>query len=88
MGNAPSSPAQTCFLSALGGQSNLVALPDQPLYQATAVKAYNLNLPVVPAAVTFPETTEQVADIVQCAAEHGLKVQAKSGGHSYANYGI
>lgn len=87
MGNAPSSPAQTCLLSALGGNSNLVAFPDKPLYQATAVEAYNLNFLVVPAAVTFPETTEQVADIVRCAAGHGLKVQPKSGGHSYGNYG-
>lgn len=32
-------------------------------------------------------SSQQVAAIVQCAAENGYPVQAKSGGHSYGNYG-
>jgi FAD/FMN-containing dehydrogenase len=58
------------------------------LNQATAVQPFNQNLPVTPAAVTFPKSREEVAAVVQCAAEHGYRVQAKGGGHSYANHGM
>jgi FAD/FMN-containing dehydrogenase len=46
-----------------------------------------LALEVVPAAVTYPETTEHVAEIIRCATETDMKVQPTSGEHSYANYG-
>jgi FAD/FMN-containing dehydrogenase len=51
------------------------------------VHPYNLNFPVTPAAIAFPKTSDQIAAIVKCAAENGYKVQARSGGHSYGNYG-
>lgn len=76
-----------CLLAAVGGDPGLVAFQGQLLYQTTAVKPYNLNCPVSPAAVTFPKSSEQVASVVKCSAERGYKVQPKSGGHSYANYG-
>lgn len=88
MGNTPSSPAHACLLSAVGNDSSLLAFPSQPLYESTAANPYNLNLPVYPAVVASPETSEQVADIVQCAVEYDHKVQAKSGGRSYANFGM
>ncbi|RMJ27560.1 glucooligosaccharide oxidase [Aspergillus sp. HF37] len=88
MGNSHSSPAQTCLLSAMGNDPSLVAFAGQPFYQAVAVQPYNLNIPVSPMAVTFPETSQQIADIVKCAADYGYKVQARSGGHSYGNYGL
>lgn len=88
MGNSHSSPAETCLQSAVGNNFSLIAFPDQPFYQAFAVNPYNLNVPVSPVAVTFPESSQQIADIVKCAVDYGYKVQAKSGGHSYANYGI
>lgn len=88
MGNSNSSPIQTCLLSAIGNNQSLVAFPDQPFYQLSSVKPYNLNIPLSPEAVTFPETSQQIADIVKCAVTHGYKVQARSGGHSYGNYGI
>jgi hypothetical protein len=81
------SSIKECLLSAVGGNKNLVAFQGQLFYQALDVRPYNLNLPVTPAAVTFPETAEQVAAIVKCAADGGYKVQARSGGHSYGNYG-
>ena len=88
MGNTPSSPGAHCLLHALGGNSRLVFFPDYPFYEQIIVKPFNLNFPVTPAAVAFPETSEQVAAIVRCAADGGYKVQAKSGGHSYGNFGI
>ena len=87
MGNASSVAGRECLLSAVGGNSALLAFPDDPLYQVTAVHPYNLNYPVTPTAITYPETADQVAAIVECASEHGYRVQGRSGGHNYANFG-
>lgn len=88
MGNTTSTVGQQCLLNAVGNDASLVAFPIALLYETLDVNPYNLDYPVTPAAVTFPETAEQVAAIVQCAANAEAKVQAKSGGHSYANYGM
>lgn len=87
MGNTTSAVAQQCLLDAVGNDASLVVFPTAPLYETMDVNAYNLDYPVTPAAVTFPESAEQVAAIVKCAANADVKVQPKSGGHSYANYG-
>ncbi|KAH8811103.1 hypothetical protein F5884DRAFT_671455 [Xylogone sp. PMI_703] len=76
------------LVAALDGQSDIVASHDKLLYQIQDAKPYNLNYPIIPAAVTYPRTAEQIAAIVKYGAEAGLKVQARSGGHSYANYCI
>ncbi|KAJ5889814.1 FAD linked oxidase N-terminal [Penicillium tannophilum] len=65
-----------------------VAFAGDLLYQAVDVEVYNLDYPVTPAAVAFPTTAEEVSAIVKCAANNGYPVQAKSGGHSYGNYGL
>ncbi|KAI0597101.1 hypothetical protein F4775DRAFT_584510 [Biscogniauxia sp. FL1348] len=56
--------------------------PDWNVYSTT----YNLRLPVTPALVVLPTNTAQVSEAVLCAAKNGLKVQARSGGHSYASH--
>lgn len=76
---------KTCLRYALT-DSGRVAFAGDPFYQVADVKRYNLNIPVTPAAVTFPTSSHQVAAIVKCAADNEYHVQAKSGGHSYANY--
>lgn len=86
MGNKPSSQIQTCLASAVGGDSALYAFPNKPLYQLLDVHPYNLDVAVSPVAVLYPKTSDQVAAIIKCAAT-GYKVQARSGGHSYANFG-
>jgi FAD/FMN-containing dehydrogenase len=48
-------------------------------------KTYNIRLQYDPAVITIPETTRQVAESVICAYANGIKVQAKSGGHSYSS---
>ncbi|KAI9715152.1 MAG: hypothetical protein M1812_006131 [Candelaria pacifica] len=53
---------------------------------AQLAKPYNLALPYKPAAITLPTTTQHVSDSVSCAASSNTKVQAKSGGHSYASF--
>lgn len=84
MGN---STITRCLVAALGGHSNLVAFPSQANFSSDIVRPYNLDYPAIPAAVTYPQTAHQVVRIVQCASESGYKVQPKSGGHSYGNYG-
>ena len=87
MGNYPSTTGHNCFLAAVGHNTDLVAFRDDPFFRLQ-IPLYNLNLPVVPAVITFPETSSQVAEVVRCAETNGYKVQAYSGGHSYGNYGI
>ena len=88
MGNAPSTsgPLQTCLNSIFANNSGAVSYPSDPLYQLDAVKEYNTAIPITPAAVVRPSTAEEVSRVVQCAVASSLKVQARSGGHSYANY--
>ncbi|KFZ25425.1 hypothetical protein V502_00092 [Pseudogymnoascus sp. VKM F-4520 (FW-2644)] len=74
--------------AALAGDDDLYAVPGKPFYQIQHVKPYNLSIPIEPAAITYPKTTAQVAAIIKCAVAANLKVQARSGGHSYANYCI
>lgn len=86
MGNSTSVAVHDCLVDAVGGNEGLLAFSSDPLYQLTDVHPYNLDIPITPAAVTYPETPEHVAGIVKCAAGAQLKVQPRSGGHSYANY--
>ncbi|KAH6898199.1 FAD binding domain-containing protein [Thelonectria olida] len=88
MGSGQSSPAKACLDAICGNRTGCVAYPNNPLYQISWVKPYNLEIPVVPAAVLRPDNAQDVADAVKCAQENGIKVQAKSGGHSYGNFGL
>lgn len=65
--------------------SGSVAFPGDLFYQQE-VNRYNLNIPVTPAALTYPISSDQVAAIVKCAADNNYPVQSRSGGHSYGNY--
>ncbi|KAJ5225248.1 hypothetical protein N7468_006473 [Penicillium chermesinum] len=87
MGAAQSTAAHSCLLAAVGNSSSSVAFNGDLLF-SSHVSRYNLNIPVAPIAVTYPESAQQVAKIVKCAADYNLKVQAYSGGHSYGNYGL
>lgn len=86
MGVAASTGLSSCLVEAVGGDITLVALPEKPFYEQLDARPYNLNFPITPAAVTYPKSADQIAQIVKCAATNNVKVQARSGGHSYANY--
>ncbi|KAH8743721.1 hypothetical protein BGZ57DRAFT_338891 [Hyaloscypha finlandica] len=88
MGSSQSSPLVSGIKAALGWDEKLFAFPSKFAYQLEDVRPYNLTIPVKPVAVTYPKTSAQVAAIVKVAADAGLKVQPRSGGHSYANYCI
>lgn len=49
---------------------------------------YNLRLNFTPIAVAVPSSVAQVQAAVKCAAKLGVKVNPKSGGHSYAAHSI
>jgi hypothetical protein len=76
-----------CLEAALGNDTNFWSLPEDPLFLQGDVKPYNLNYLTIPAAIAFPKTQQQVSGVVKCAHTAGVAVQARSGGHSYANYG-
>jgi FAD/FMN-containing dehydrogenase len=84
MGNNPSTPLQTCLNTVCAGRSDCVGYPTDPFFQIAWVQPYNLDLPVTPIAVVRPDTAQDVSGFVKCASQNGVKVQAKSGGHSYA----
>lgn len=84
---------QDCLNDVCADQSDCVKFADDGLdilntFQLNWVKPYNLAVNVNPDVVIRPNSTKQVAATVQCAAQNGYKVQAKSGGHSYANFGL
>lgn len=49
-------------------------------------KPFNLRLKYTPAVIVLPTTVRHIQDAVVCASQNGIKVQAKSGGHSYASF--
>ena len=87
MGNSPSSPLESCLTNALTSRADF-SLPNDLFYQLSAVKPYNTAFSITPAAVTRPRSANEVAAVVKCAADQGLKVQPRSGGHSYADFCI
>ncbi|KAL8378118.1 hypothetical protein RB595_008701 [Gaeumannomyces hyphopodioides] len=61
--------------------------PSSPSY-AQLSKPYNLRLPWKPIAVVLGSTVQDVQAAVTCAALFKVKVQARSGGHSYAAFSL
>ncbi|KAK4200493.1 putative oxidase [Triangularia verruculosa] len=49
---------------------------------------FNQRLKYTPVAIAVPTTVTQVQAAVSCAAKVGVKVNPKSGGHSYASFGL
>jgi FAD/FMN-containing dehydrogenase len=49
---------------------------------------YNVRLQPKPAIIVIPETPQQVSEAIRAAAQSGIKVQARSGGHSYASFSV
>ena len=83
MGNQQSTPLSLCLKAAVPN----LALPSKFDYPTADVRQYNLDVKVAPVAVTYPTVPEHVSAIVKCANDNGYKIQAKGGGHSYANFG-
>ncbi|KAJ7497965.1 hypothetical protein B0H11DRAFT_1998040 [Mycena galericulata] len=84
----PGSALQLCLNGVFAANTGGVSYPQDVFYQLADVKTYNTHIPITPAAVTRPTTADDISKIVQCAVASSVKVQARSGGHSYGNYGI
>lgn len=69
----------------LGSKDVPVKWTDSPDY-AELAEPFNLRLQYKPAVIVVPTTNQHVQDAVSCAASFDVKVQAKSGGHSYASF--
>ncbi|KAK4666351.1 hypothetical protein QC763_0071970 [Podospora pseudopauciseta] len=81
-GDGPSSvKAFVCLSNSISPFITLTD-PQWPTYATT----FNERLQYIPAAITIPNTTEQIRAAVSCASKYGIPVQAKSGGHSCASY--
>jgi hypothetical protein len=53
-----------------------------------SIRPFNSRLPFTPIAVAVPTTVSQIQAAVGCAAQLGVAVSPKSGGHSYASHGL
>ena len=69
----------------LGAQGVPVSFINSADFSALA-QPYNLRLAYTPAVIVLPTTTQHIIDAVLCAEKSNVKVQAKSGGHSYASF--
>lgn len=76
-----------CLVDAVDGAGGRAAWHTKFAFELLDVKRYNLRYDTDPAAITYPETSEEVGAIVKCAAAAKVPVQARSGGHSFGNYG-
>ena len=78
-------PGASALVYCLTSKRVPISQVSQPNFTQLA-KPFNLRLVYVPAAIALPTTSQHVADAVICASASNIKVQAKSGGHSYASY--
>jgi FAD/FMN-containing dehydrogenase len=76
---------KSCLKAAVGGDSSRVAFPDL-FFDFLHVKRYNLYYNVKPAAVAYPLNATEVGALVKCGAQNNVKIQARSGGHSFGDY--
>lgn len=78
-------PAPSAFSACIASKNVPVSYSTSASYSQLA-QPFNLRLAYSPAAIILPTTQQQVANAVTCAAQNNLKVQAKSGGHSYGSF--
>ncbi|KAI0755390.1 FAD-binding domain-containing protein [Daedaleopsis nitida] len=79
--------ASNAFLDCMDG-AGLDPLVQGESGYTSAAQPFNLRLPWKPAAIVYPNDANGVAAAIKCGASNGLKVNARSGGHSYAAYAL
>lgn len=77
--------ASTTLTDCLNNKNIPISLISSPNF-AQLAQPYNLRLPYTPVVIVLPTTPQHISDAVVCAGKYGVKVQAKSGGHSYASF--
>lgn len=84
---SPSATPAGTVLQCLNGKNVPYKMTSDAGY-SDLIEPYNLRLPYTPAVMVIPTTNQNVQDAVVCAGQAKLKVQARSGGHSYASNGL
>ncbi|KAF1965855.1 FAD-binding domain-containing protein [Bimuria novae-zelandiae CBS 107.79] len=77
----PSTAADACLKS----KNVEASYPGDADYDELA-EPFNLRLQYKPAIIALPKNNKDVQNAVLCASQCNYKVQARSGGHSYASY--
>ncbi|KAH7341046.1 hypothetical protein B0J17DRAFT_653852 [Rhizoctonia solani] len=71
-----------------GSPSDAVLTPSSPGYNTSRLANINARISYLPTAIVFPNTAQDVQKYVKCGAASGVAVVGRSGGHSYASYGV
>ena len=79
------SPPSTALLDCLAAKNVPTVYAPSSAFGQLA-EPFNLRLQYIPAVIVLPTSTQDIANAVLCAAQNNVKVQAKSGGHSYASF--
>ncbi|RPD61410.1 FAD-binding domain-containing protein [Lentinus tigrinus ALCF2SS1-6] len=79
--------ANSTFLSCLEHAGLDPVVQGEAAY-ATDSAPFNLRFKYKPAAIVYPKDAAGVAAAVKCGAAHGVKVNARGGGHSYAAFAL
>ena len=82
---ALSDPHGNTLTSCLSTAKIPISPPSSPNFTQLAAP-YNLRLEHTSAVIVLPKTTQHISNAILCATHFGVKVQAKSGGHSYASF--
>ncbi|KDN34598.1 hypothetical protein RSAG8_12297, partial [Rhizoctonia solani AG-8 WAC10335] len=71
-----------------GSPSDAVLIPSSTGYNTSRLANINARISYFPAAIVFPNTAQDVQKYIKCGASSGVAVVGRSGGHSYASYGV
>jgi FAD binding domain len=83
-----SASSNTSTLSSSLSSANLQPVTSSSSDYAADSLAFNRRFSYNPADIVFPTSAHEVASAVKCASRAGVKVAARSGGHSYAANGV
>ncbi|KAG8776303.1 hypothetical protein FRC12_000996 [Ceratobasidium sp. 428] len=75
----------SCLTSS--GSGGTIVTPSSSTYDSGRA-AFNQRLSFKPAAIAYPGSSADVQKYVKCAATSNIPVVGRSGGHSYAAYGV
>lgn len=76
---------RSCLGDALLGDEVRMRFSSDPEYVTESLMPFNLNLQYNASAVVYPNSTEEVVEIISCAGKYGRKVQARGGGRDFIN---
>lgn len=85
MANEGHIPDLTKLRHDLHSSSVPALFPESPEFDRYA-QSYNRVFSYKPTAICVPNTDTDISNAIRCAHDHGLKVQPKSGGHSYGAF--